>query len=342
LNTEDDNNSNLKNQDRGLATQVHQIVWHSATHNFSYPIAYYGINTLTAHEINKILFQLAANLECIGIHTCGSICDGAGENRNHIKSFDWWASTWSIGDIVEVNIGKNNYRNAKILATNLDRSKFTVKILDNDSFDELQVNRGALRPPMPIKSNWEVNDYCEFKSPKDNKWYDAIVTNLDPETQTFDLSILSTKEQWKIAIVSQNLYIRACYDTQIQWKYYKTINPITGTCWFFISDPTHVFKKLRNNLSKSHTGEGRDQNVREIIIDGKEVSWRHIQGVYDYTCKNISAKITRLTKRHIWLTSWSKMRVDLAEQTLCKDVENAMEIIDELKEISTGTRVSIN
>ncbi|PKB96458.1 hypothetical protein RhiirA5_385327 [Rhizophagus irregularis] len=33
------------------------------------------------------------------------------------------------------------------------------------------------------------------------------------------------------------------------------------------------------------------------------------------------------------------MHVDLAEQTLSKDVENAMEMIDELKEISAGTRV---
>jgi hypothetical protein len=76
------------------------------------------------------------------------------------------------------------------------------------------------------------------------------------------------------------------------------------------------------------------------MIDGKEVSWRHIHGVYDYSCRNLTAKITRLTKRHIWLTSWSKMRVDLAEQTLSKDVENAMEMIDELKGISAGTRVS--
>uniref|UniRef100_U9TWM6 Uncharacterized protein n=1 Tax=Rhizophagus irregularis (strain DAOM 181602 / DAOM 197198 / MUCL 43194) TaxID=747089 RepID=U9TWM6_RHIID len=35
------------------------------------------------------------------------------------------------------------------------------------------------------------------------------------------------------------------------------------------------------------------------------------------------------------------MRVDLAEQTLSKDVENAMEMIDELKEISAGTRFVI-
>ena len=56
--------------------------------------------------------------------------------------------------------------------------------------------------------------------------------------------------------------------------------------------------------------------------------------------RNLTAKITRLTKRHVWLTSWSKMRVDLAEHTLSKDVENAMNLIDKLKEISAGTRVS--
>ena len=125
-----DNLPDSKDHNRNLATQVHQVVWHSATCNFAYPIAYYGINTLTAHEINKILFQFAANLECIGIHTCGSICNGVGENRNHIKSFDWWASFWSIEDIVEINIGKNNYKKAKIIVTNLDRSNFTVCVLD--------------------------------------------------------------------------------------------------------------------------------------------------------------------------------------------------------------------
>ncbi|PKC16275.1 hypothetical protein RhiirA5_477019 [Rhizophagus irregularis] len=231
--------TNLKDYDRNLATQVHQIVWHSATCNFAYPIAYYGINTLTAHEINKILFHLAANLECIGIHTCGSVCDGAGENRNHIKSFD-----------------------------------------------------------------------C--------------------------------KEEWNVVKISQNMYIRPLYDTHTHWTNYKIINPITGTPWFFISDPTHVFKKLRNNLSKSHIGESRNQSIREIMIDGNEVSWRHIQGVYDYTVQNSTAKITRLTKRHVWLTSWSKMRVDLAEHTLSKDVIVAMRTIDKLKEISAGTREFIN
>ncbi|CAG8464322.1 8831_t:CDS:2 [Diversispora eburnea] len=80
------------------------------------------INTLTAHEINKILFQLAANLECINIHTFGSICD----------------------------------------ATNLDRSKFTVHLLDPSFSNEMQVDRNLLRPPMPIKQNWIIDDLCIF------------------------------------------------------------------------------------------------------------------------------------------------------------------------------------
>ncbi|UZO25795.1 uncharacterized protein OCT59_018054 [Rhizophagus irregularis] len=290
-----DNSSNLsvlEDHDQNLATQVHQIVWHSATCNFAYPIAYYGINTFTAHEINNILFQLAANLECIGIHTCGSICDDAGENRNHIKSFDWWASFWSLGDIVEVNIGKNNYERAKIVKTNLDRSKFTVCLLDLSSSSEFEIDRNLLRPPMPIKLNWEINDFCEFKSPKDNKWHKAVITNLDSATQTYIIKILSTNEEWKMAVESQNIYIKPLYDAQVYWMNYKTINPITG--------------------------------------------------VYDYTIQNSTAKITRLTKRHVWLTSWSKMRVDLAEQTLSKDVENAMKAIDGLKEISAGTREFIH
>ncbi|CAG8704032.1 13294_t:CDS:2, partial [Funneliformis mosseae] len=136
------------------------------------------------------------NLEYIGIHTCGSICDRAEENWNHIKSFNWWTSIWFINDIIEVNIGKNNYE---------------------------KINRKALRPVKPTKLSWKINDSCEFKNPKNNKY-----------------------------------------------------------------NPTHIFKKLQNNLSKSNIGEDNSQNIREIIIDRKE----------------------------------NKIRVNLAEQILSKDVEN--------------------
>ncbi|CAG8706743.1 773_t:CDS:2, partial [Dentiscutata erythropus] len=63
-----------------------------------------------------------------------------------------------------------------------------------------------------------------------------------------------------------------------------------------------------------------------------------ITGVYDYTTKHEVTKATKLTKRHIWLTPWSKMRVDLAEYTLSFDVKKAIENISELNYIFQGTQ----
>ena len=168
-----ENNSNSKsnNQNYGLATQVHQIVWHSITHNFAFPISYYGINNITAHSLNTLLFSLAAKLECIGIHTCGSICDGAGENRSHIKSFDWYASKWTCGDLVEVNFNKDkkSFYAAENINSNFEKTKFTVRQLDCNTSKTITIDRTFIRSPMPLKLNWNVNELCEFKSPKDNQ-----------------------------------------------------------------------------------------------------------------------------------------------------------------------------
>ena len=91
-----------KDREWTLATQIHQIVWHSVFHSFNFPIAYFGIETISVHTLNTILFHLAAKLECVAIHTYGSICDGADKNRRHIKSFDWFASIWKVNNKVEV------------------------------------------------------------------------------------------------------------------------------------------------------------------------------------------------------------------------------------------------
>jgi hypothetical protein len=192
---------------------------------------------------------------------------------------------------------------------------------------------------MPSKSEWHINELCEFKSPKNNQWYLGKITNFDSIESTFSIEITNAEgvnEGWKVFNYHIDKFLRPVYNDQELLANHKTINPITGEEWFFISDPTHVFKKLRNNLSKSHTGE---KNNREIMYNGKEISWKHIKGVYEHTNQHATAKATKLTKRHIWLTSWSKMRVDLVEHTLSKEVENALASIKELKDISEGTRV---
>lgn len=177
-----ENNFTLSNKQKfGLATQVHQIVWHSITHNFAFPISYYGINNISAHSLNTLLFNLAIKLEYIGIHTYRSICDRAGENRIHIKIFDWYASKWVCGDLVEVNFNKDkrSFHAAKIINSNFERTKFTVCQLDCNNSEKIEIERNFIRPPMPPKLEWNVNELCEFRNPDDNQWYVRKITKFD-------------------------------------------------------------------------------------------------------------------------------------------------------------------
>ncbi len=87
--------------------------------------------------------------------------------------------------------------------------------MDSPLSNKFQVNCEALRSLMPIKLSWKINDSYEFKSSKDNKWHAAIVTNLNSEIHSFTIVILSTKEEWKVVIKSQNIYIRPFYNDKI-------------------------------------------------------------------------------------------------------------------------------
>ncbi len=297
---------------------------------------------MTAHNLNILIFNLAVKLKCIGIYTCGSICNGAGENRTHIKSFDWYASKWSSVDFVKVNFNKDkkSFHTAKIINSNSEKTKFIISQLDCDNSKEITIDRAFIRSLMPPKSEWKINELCEFKSLKNNQWYLGKIIEFNSITSTLSIEIIErifAKEKWEVFSYHINKFLRSVYDIQELSANYKTINLINGEDWFFISDLTHVFKKLRNNLSKSHTGE---KNTREIMFNEKEISWKHIKRVYEHTNQHVSAKATKLTKWHIWLTSWSKMRVDLAEYTLSKEVEDALSSITELKKISERIRVS--
>ncbi|RHZ87681.1 hypothetical protein Glove_33g145 [Diversispora epigaea] len=74
-----------------LATQVHQIVWHSLTFNFSFPISYYGINNITAHNLNTIIFELAAKLEYI---------ENIQPNENNVKIITKSSISTQIFDVI--------------------------------------------------------------------------------------------------------------------------------------------------------------------------------------------------------------------------------------------------
>ena len=84
---------------------------------------------------------------------------------------------------------------------------------------------------------------------------------------------------------------------------------------YVLHDPPHLLKCVRNNLLK-----------HDIIVQGNKVSWKHITTLFEQD----SAKITglrlapKLTRKHIDLTPFSKMKVKLAAQVFSHTVQSAL------------------
>lgn len=84
---------------------------------------------------------------------------------------------------------------------------------------------------------------------------------------------------------------------------------------FFISDPPHLMKTLRNNLSNS----GSNKNSKYLWKNGQHILWQHISNVYQNDCKQ-QLRATKLTAEHVFLTPRSVMNVHLAVQVLSESV----------------------
>ena len=151
---------------------------------------------------------------------------------------------------------------------------------------------------MPAKIIWHINDQCEVRNTIDNEWYSGRVYSGILVNDYLDIEVtIETTEKVKQTIWKSLLSdIRPAYNESQNWMWHLTINPITNKKWFFLNDPIHVFKKLRNNVSKSHTGNSENKNIREIMFGNWEISWRHFQGVYDHTINHMTARATKLTK----------------------------------------------
>ena len=89
---------------------------------------------------------------------------------------------------------------------------------------------------------------------------------------------------------------------------------------YFMSDPPHLLKTARNNLANSGSGS----NTRRLWNNGKELLWKHIIDLYETDRKNMPRTMPKLTNEHVYLTSYSKMRVNLATQILSETVSKVM------------------
>ena len=103
----------------------------------------------------------------------------------------------------------------------------------------------------------------------------------------------------------------------------KCYNPFSKKPLFFISDPPHLMKKLRNNIYSSGFKSQNPRYTRLLEKNKKSIMWDHIYSVYQRDKKR-RLYATDLRSSHVHLDSLSKMRVKLAVHTLSSKVQADM------------------
>ena len=121
---------------------------------------------------------------------------------------------------------------------------------------------------------------------------------------------------------------------------YKVNNPFTSEDRqiFFMSDPPYLIKttrncwasqklilwvsKLINNVANGQINVGLLFNVKQ---NGKEILWKHLMICTTHALHGASTStpglsiLPHLKYEHVYLISFSKMRVDLAAQVSCSN-----------------------
>lgn len=104
-------------------------------------------------------------------------------------------------------------------------------------------------------------------------------------------------------------------------KNMKTIFPAQPSKQLiFIMDPSHTFKKIRNNIMKSGFKEGCTRLLR--LKSGCEIHWDMFIDAYRWDRRNPVQIHRKLTNEHLFPSQSSKMRNHLAEDVLDKEMLN--------------------
>lgn len=88
---------------------------------------------------------------------------------------------------------------------------------------------------------------------------------------------------------------------------------------FFIIDPPHLLKTIRNCFSNSYA----HKNSRNMWMDGDKISWEAIELLFTMSIKD-KFKKHKLTLAHIKLTAFSRMTVKYATQTMSSSVATSL------------------
>ena len=91
-------------------------------------------------------------------------------------------------------------------------------------------------------------------------------------------------------------YNRTFFKMNCSEEPWKAFNPWSRETIFFLSDPPHLFKKLRNQIFNSGS---LPQHTRHMVLAGKGIIWSHVEDVFN---RGI-LRATPSTRENIYLDS---------------------------------------
>ena len=100
---------------------------------------------------------------------------------------------------------------------------------------------------------------------------------------------------------------------------HKMESPFGTHSIHFISDPPHLLKTARNCFANS----GAHASSRNLWFDGA-ISWEDIRRIFEEHCMGAYRLCPKLTPSHVYLTAFSRMKVNLAAQVLSSTVGNSI------------------
>ncbi|KAJ1528163.1 hypothetical protein ONE63_008076 [Megalurothrips usitatus] len=101
----------------------------------------------------------------------------------------------------------------------------------------------------------------------------------------------------------------------------KNVASPDGRPLFFIADPPHVLKTLRNNFSNFYC----QRKTRELFKLGEDMKWTLVRDHYEAHKKEKIRKAHKIKAGHVYLNNFNVMKVAPAAQVLSRTLANAIQ-----------------
>ena len=132
-------------------------------------------------------------------------------------------------------------------------------------------------------------------------------------------------------------FIKMLFNSSPTEEQMSVYSPFSGLPIIFLADPSHLFKKMRNNILKSGCEKW---HTRLLMFEGQEIKWKLWRACYEWDKGHGLSIHRKLTNEHLHPNSADKMRNHLAEEVLDGDMLHLMKCYQKHLGVEGGIRCS--